>query len=98
METKEHYMKEAKEDLVVRLLHAQLMGHFLLFAYDTLRSYSVNFKDLPEWKDMKTLDDARRLKPQAAHALVTGWFEKLENALRAAIRRKQFRDVNKGGQ
>lgn len=90
METKQTYMKEAKEDLVVRLLHAQLLGHFLLDAYNALQSYGVNFKDLPEWKDMKSLDEARRLKPERAHAIMTGWFERLGNGLRAAVRRKQM--------
>lgn len=84
-------VKEDRLDLVARLMNARVMGTFLLKAYHALRSYGVDFMKLPEWLDQTELEEANRLKPHAAQWKVINYFTKLENALRAAIRRKQFK-------
>lgn len=85
------YVKADRQDLVARLMSAQAMGHFLLYAYDMLRSYGVDFKKLPEWNDQTELEEAAKLKPHAGLPRNIGWIQRLENALRAAVRRKQFK-------
>ncbi|WP_269929960.1 hypothetical protein [Aminobacter sp. HY435] len=85
------FVKEDRQDLVARLMGAQAMGHFLLNAYSALRSYGVDFMKLPEWQDQKELEDAAKLKPHAAQWKVLNYTTRLENALKAAIRRKQFK-------
>lgn len=85
------YVKEDREDLVARLTSAQAFGNFLLKAYDALLHYGINYKLLPEWVNGNaTLDDARKLKPHAAQWTIINWIVTMENALKAAIRRKQF--------
>lgn len=85
------YVKEDRQDLVARLMGAQAMGHFLLNAYSALKSYGVDFMKLPEWQDQTELEEAAKLKPHAAQWKVLNYMTRLENALRAAIRRRQFK-------
>lgn len=91
MQDETNYNKADRQDLVARLMHAQAFGHFLLSAYNALRSYGVDFMKLKEWQDQSDLDKAARLVPHAAQPIIVGYFVRLENALKAAIRRKQFR-------
>ncbi|MDG4856412.1 hypothetical protein [Mesorhizobium sp. WSM4982] len=85
------YIKLEKEDLVARLMGAQMLTRFVLRGYSAQVSYGVNFMDLPEWKDMAALEEAYKLRPYAAQWKVVAWMERLDNALSAAIRRKQFK-------
>ena len=90
------YEKEDRHDLVSRLMACQALAQFFLKAYDALLHYGVNFKTLPEWKDQRDLDAARKLKPNAAKTVIIGYFGRLESALSAAVRRTQFRLQNGG--
>lgn len=87
----EDYVREDRQDLVARLMQAQAFAQFLLRAYNALRSYGVDSMNLPEWKDQKALEEAARMKPHAAQGRIIAYFQRLENALSAAIRRKQFK-------
>lgn len=91
MNEEKDYVKEDRQDLVARLMGAQAMAQFLLRAYTAFRSYGVDFMHLPEWKDTTALDEARKLKPHVAQGKIMAYFTRLENALSAAIRRKQFK-------
>lgn len=83
--------KEDRQDLIARIMSAQAMGRFLLSGYHALRSYGVDFMKLPEWLDQSPLEEAARLKPHAAQWAILNYFTRLENALKAAIRRKGFK-------
>ena len=61
----------------------------VLAGYQALRSYGVDFMSLREWKDVDEIDEARKLKPQAAVHKIIAYCTRLENAIKAAIRRKQ---------
>lgn len=89
-------IQEEKQDLLARLMGAQAMGRFLLRAYHAFKNYSVDFLTLPEWLNNEQLDRARKMRPHAAQHHIIDYFMKLENALTAAIRRKQF-SLHKGG-
>lgn len=91
LKDEEDYSKADRQDLVARLMHAQIFGQFLLKGYQALRSYGVDFMRLPEWQDQTELEEAAKLKPHAAQSRIVAYFVRLENALRAAIRRKQFK-------
>lgn len=84
------YNTADRADLVARLMGAQMMARFVLRGYTAQVAYGVNFMDLPEWKDMQQLDEAYKLRPYAAQWRVVAWMERLDNALSAAIRRKQM--------
>lgn len=84
-----------RRDLEARLTVAEALVKFLLRAFNAFRSYSVDFTSLPEWNNTEDLDKARRLTPQRGMELTIKWLAKLEHGLTAAIRRKQFRDVNR---
>jgi hypothetical protein len=90
------YAKQDRQDLVARLMSAQAAVQFLLRAYHAFRSYGVDFMKLPEW-NMEALRDAHKLKPHQAQPRVIAFWTRLENALSAAIRRKQFKLHNLGG-
>lgn len=85
------YLIEERADLIARIMGAQALNQFLMRAYSVMRSYEVDFMELPEWKDQSTIDKALKLKPRAAQELIIAYISRLENALSAAVRRKQFR-------
>lgn len=85
------YEKANREDIVARLMAAQSFAQLLLKAFDALVTFGVNFKTLPEWSDMTTLERAAKMRPVTGTPLIIGWFSKLDSALDAAVRRKQFR-------
>lgn len=87
----EDYKKEDPQDTAARLMGSQMLAQFLLKAYSMLRSYGVDFMKLPEWKDQRELDDALKLKPHAAQHKIGLYFQKLNNALTAAVRRASFK-------
>jgi len=95
LQDEEDYAKADRQDLVARLMHAQAFGQFVLKAYNALRSYGVDFMKLPEWQDQTELEEAARLKPHAAQPKIIDYFVRLDHALRAAIRRKQFKVFTK---
>lgn len=94
---KMRYEGEQRADLVARLQGAQAFGNFLLKAFNAFRTYGVDFMTLPEWTEgSQELEDARKLKPVAASWKIVNYIVRLDNALKAAIRRKQFRLQNGG--
>lgn len=88
--------KEDREDLHARLLGAQALGHFLLRAYEAYRTHRVDFMALPEWSNKTMLEEAKTLRPHHAQSKIVLWFERLENALTAALRRKSMRLLHGG--
>lgn len=86
-------MKASKEDLISRVMMFQMYGQVMNAAYDALRSHGVDYRKLPEYSDITLLDEARKLKPTAAQEKVIAYLMRLENAIKAAIRRKSLKVV-----
>lgn len=84
------HMRLEKEDLVARLMGAQMFARFILKGYSARVSYDVDFMKLPEWQDMQGLEETYKLRPYAAQWKVAAWIGRLDRALDAAIRRRQF--------
>jgi hypothetical protein len=80
--------------LQVRLVLAQGFVGLLQKAYDALLHYGVNFRDLPEYKDDKVLEDASKMEVTEGRNIIVTWMGKVESAISAAVRRKQFRTVH----
>jgi hypothetical protein len=95
LKDEQDYLKETSGDLRARLMAYQTFSKVLLTAYDALLNWGVNFKSLPEWQDMGDLDEAVKLKPDKGAEKTTGWLIRLEHAIQAAVRRKQFSLTNK---
>jgi hypothetical protein len=75
----------------VRLTLAQAWVNFLRFAYDALLHHEVNYKILKEVKDTRTLDEAEDLPVTAARNVIAEYLGRCQNAIKAAIRRKNFK-------
>jgi len=68
----------------------RMYGQVQHTAYDALLSYGVNYKTLPEYKQMATVAErSTQLKPGPAQEYIIAFLSRLENAIKAAIRRKQ---------
>jgi hypothetical protein len=74
-------------------MNAQMFSQVLLKGYHALRSYGVDMMALREWGEMGILDEARKLKPQAGAEKIIAYLCRLENAISAAIRRKQIKTI-----
>ena len=72
---------------------SQMFAQTLLKGYHALRSHGVDFMSLREWKDNGVLDAARKLKPIPGSELIINYLCRLENAISAAIRRKQLKTI-----
>jgi hypothetical protein len=59
--------------------------------YDALLHHGVNYQSLPEYKMDRPLDDMRGKALSAAQSDAITWLGRLESAIAAAIRRKQFK-------
>jgi hypothetical protein len=94
LKDEEDYLKENAGELRSRLMSYQFFAQVLLKGYAALLNYGVNFMDLPEWKDDEALNEARKLKPEKGSEKIVSWLTRLENAIAAAVRRKQFRVNN----
>lgn len=79
------------EELGVRLTLAQAWVGFLNFAYDALLHHGVNYRSLKEYKNSTELDDAQKLPLSKARDTITMWLGRLQSAIHAATRRKQFK-------
>jgi hypothetical protein len=84
------HMKLEKEDLVARLMGAQMFARFILKGYSAKVSYDVDFMKLPEWQHMEELEETYKLRPYAAQWKIAAWIGRLDRALDAAIRRRQM--------
>lgn len=90
-----NYVDEDRQDLVSRLMSAQALDQFLFSAYDALKHYGVDFKSLPEWEwAVGEWQEARRLKPHRAQEKIIASIMRLDHALKAAVKRKQFKLLN----
>ena len=76
----------------IRLTLAQLWIGLYSRAYDALLHYGVNFKDLREYEEYP--DDAEKLPIGQGRTEITHWIKKVENAIKAAVRRKGFKLVD----
>ena len=72
---------------------SQMFAQVLLKGYQALRSYGVDFMSLREWQENGILDEARKLKPQPASEKIIAYLCRLENAIRAAVQRKQIKTI-----
>lgn len=79
------------EELGVRLTLAQAWVGFLNFAYDALLHHGVNYRTLKEYSQSTELDDAQKLPLSKARDKITMWLGKLQSAIHATVRRKQFK-------
>lgn len=79
------------ETLGVRLTLAQAWVGFLQFAYDALLYHGVNYRSLKEYTQSTELDDAQKLPVTQARDKITGWLGRLQSAINAAVRRKNFK-------
>lgn len=86
-------LKESAADLRARIMTSQMFAQVLLKGYSALRSYGVDFMSLREWKENAILDEARKLKPVPGAELIIAYLCRLENAISAAIRRKQLKTI-----
>lgn len=84
------HTKLEKEDLVARLMGAQMLARFILRGYSAKVSYDVDFMKLPEWQNMQDLEETYKLRPYAAQWKIAAWIGRLDRALDAAIRRRQM--------
>lgn len=77
----------------IRLTLAQLWIGLYSKAYDSLLHYGVNFKDLREYKEDYP-DGAEKLPINQGRTEISHWIKKVENAIKAAVRRKGFKLVD----
>lgn len=77
--------------LGVRLTLAQAWVGFLNFAYDALLHHGVNYRTLKEYANSTELDDAQKLPITAARDKIVSWLGRLQSAISATVRRKQFK-------
>lgn len=87
-------MSDHEEILCVRLTLAEALVGLWQKAFDALLFYGINMRDLKEFKDDKSLDDAAKQK-DIRHGQVTimDYIKRVSNGIDAAIRRKQMRQV-----
>lgn len=74
----------------IRLTLAQGWINFLREAYDALLHYGVNYKSLKEFQDTGPLDEAQDMPVSRARTHIVEYLGRCTNAIKAAIRRKQF--------
>jgi hypothetical protein len=84
------YNVASREDLVARLMANQAATQAILKGYNALKSYGVDMMKTKEWTDTTLLTDAAKLKPVSALPKMIEWATRLEHAIEALIRRKQF--------
>ena len=77
--------------LGVRLTLAQAWVGFLNFAYDALLQHGINYRTLKEYADSTTLDEAGKLPITKARDKIVTWLDRLQSAINAAVRRKNFK-------
>lgn len=75
----------------IRLAMAQAWIDFLHWAYDMLAGYEINYKTLKEYKEDRGLDEAMKLPISAAQIKIIEYLGRLRSAIKAAIRRKNFK-------
>ena len=86
--------EDREETLSVRLTLAQAWVGFLLKAYDALLYHRINYRDLPEIKDTRMLDDATKQKDiRFGQVKIMDYLKRGENAILAKVRRKGIKEI-----
>lgn len=80
-----------KAALSARMIMAQAFAKMLLHAYDALLHFSVNYRNLPAYKDQTLLEEGEKLVVVEGRNKYLLWIERLTNAISAAVRRAQFK-------
>lgn len=86
-------MNDETQTLSVRLSLALAFAQMMQKAYDALLYHGVNYRTLPEYQNATALDEAETLPLREGRRVLMGWMERMESAISAAIRRKNFRKV-----
>lgn len=82
------------EAIRARLLAARGYGQMMDQAYDALLHHNVNYRNLPEFKDQRLVEEAAKLPPPRSADRYLLWMERLTNAIRAAVRRAGFKRID----
>lgn len=84
----------APEELVrARLSMALAYAQMLEEGYDALLHHRVKYRDLPEFKDDKYLEEAARLPLVRGADRYIQWITRVTAGIRAAVKRTTFRKV-----
>lgn len=75
----------------VRLTLAQAWIKLYQYAYDALLHYGVNYRSLKEFADAEVVEEAMQMPVTAGRNKIVEYLGKLQNAIRAAVNRKQFK-------
>lgn len=87
-------MADENAVLQLRLTMVQAFAQMLGKAYDALLNWGINYRNLPEFADYEEVAEKVNTLPiERGRALFVTWVGKVEGAIAAAIRRKQFRKV-----
>lgn len=83
------------EDRIIRarLTMLQAFGHMMHEAFDAMLHHSVNYRDIPEYRDQTLLEEASKVPLTRGVDKYLAWIGKVTNGIRAAVRRKSFRKV-----
>lgn len=84
-------LRQRVHEQEVRLTLAQAWINLYQYAYDALLHYGVNFRALKEFANTGVLEDAMKLPITGARNMIVEYLGKLQNAIRAAVNRKQFK-------
>lgn len=71
----------------------QAFAQMLDRAFDALLHHQVNYRELPEWKDRRLLDEAESLPLTRGQERYIEWIKRVESGIRAAINRKLMKRV-----
>jgi len=75
----------------VRLTLAQAWIKLYQYAYDALLHYGVNYRSLKEFGENTLVEEAMQMPITAGRNKIVEYLGKLQNAIRAAVNRKQFK-------
>lgn len=82
--------------LQTRLRLAQAFNTLMQTAFDALLYHSINYRDLPTYKDSTLLDSAldNGVSVQSGEHNIMAWITRVTSDMTAAIRRKGFRRLD----
>ena len=72
---------------------AQALDQMREVGYDALLYHHINYRDWPEYKDTRLLDEADKLVLLEGRNKYLLWIEHLTNAIEAAVRRRRMKLV-----
>lgn len=87
-------LREENQNLGIRLSLSRAFVGVMQAGYNALLHYGVNFQDLPEYRDDKLLDEADEAADlKQGRSKYMQWIIRVEHAIAAAVRRKQWRVI-----